>query len=484
MTCATPAARRPSPFPHPLETVTVPSSTRTAPPDVHGLPTGETIVQELPWRWSVQGRIFLIGGLGFMFDAWDVALNGVMIPLLTKEWGLDRGEAALIGTANLIGMGVGAFLWGTVADRIGRKAAFAWTLLVFGVFTVAGALTGSLAWFAAFRFLAGIGLGGTIPVDYALVGEFTPKRLRGRVLTAMDGWWPVGAALCGVISAWLVSTWGDWRLPLLVMVIPAILTFVVRLGIPESPLYLMGRGREAEARRVIDRMVDATGAERREYAMPPVETRTPGGLGAIVGQLVAVWRFSPRITAVAWGLFVTIMLTYYLALQWLPTFLIEAGYGQARAFVMTSGMAAVGLLGVVLSAVLVERTGRRGLLAVSSVLSAVVLVVLAAVIGVPSAALPLVLVFGFIVQVAIPVLYTYVTELYPTTLRASGFGWASAASRVAAGLGPLVFVSVLQPALGLAGAFAVTGALVVLAVVAMLVLAPETRGRELEVSAD
>ncbi|OOL27501.1 major facilitator transporter, partial [Rhodococcus rhodochrous] len=171
-------------------------------PDDVALPTGEAVVQELPWRWSVQGRIFLIGGLGFMFDAWDVTLNGVMIPLLREEWALDKADAAWIGTANLIGMAVGAFLWGTIADRIGRKAAFAWTLAIFSVFTIAGALTDSLLWFALFRFVAGMGLGGTIPVDYALVGEFTPRRLRGRVLAAMDGWWPVGAALCGLVSAW------------------------------------------------------------------------------------------------------------------------------------------------------------------------------------------------------------------------------------------------------------------------------------------
>ena len=76
-----------------------------------------------------------------MFDAWDVTLNGVMIPLLREEWALDKADAAWIGTANLIGMAVGAFLWGTIADRIGRKAAFAWTLAIFSVFTIAGALT-------------------------------------------------------------------------------------------------------------------------------------------------------------------------------------------------------------------------------------------------------------------------------------------------------------------------------------------------------
>lgn len=444
-------------------------------------PTGEQVVQELPWRWPVQGRIFLIGGLGFMFDAWDVTLNGVMIPLLTEEWGLSKADAAWIGTANLIGMAVGAFLWGTVADRIGRKAAFTWTLLIFSVFTLAGALTDSLLWFAVFRFMAGIGLGGTVPVDYALVGEFTPRRLRGRVLTAMDGWWPIGAALCGVVSAWLVGTWGDWRLPLLAMVLPALLVFLVRLGIPESPLYLMSRGREREARAVIDRMVERTGAEPRPYVMPAADSRTHGGL---LAQLAAVWRFSPRITATAWLLFVAVMLIYYIALQWLPTFLIEAGFAQSRAFITTSGMAAAGLVGVAVSAVLVEATGRRRLLAVSGVVASGLLVWLASVLGVPGAALPLVLAYGFVIQIAVPVLYTYVSELYPTTLRASGFGWASAASRVGAGLGPLFFVGTLVPALGLPGAFGVTAGLVVVAVLVMFAWAPETRGRALEVAED
>ena len=63
------------------------------------VPSGEQVVQELPWRWKVQGRIFLIGGLGFMFDAWDVTLNGILIPLLSKHWSLSPGDAAWIGTA-------------------------------------------------------------------------------------------------------------------------------------------------------------------------------------------------------------------------------------------------------------------------------------------------------------------------------------------------------------------------------------------------
>ena len=232
------------------------------------VPSGEQVVQELPWRWKVQGRIFLIGGLGFMFDAWDVTLNGILIPLLSKHWSLSPGDAAWIGTANLIGMALGAFVWGTIADTIGRKKAFTATLLIFSIFTVLGAVSPDFLWFVVFRFLAGFGLGGCIPVDYALVGEFTPRKQRGRVLTAMDGWWPIGAALCGFVSAGLVAAFADWRLTMLVMVLPALLVFWIRRSVPESPLFLIRKGRREEAAKVIDNLVQATGAEARVYSLP------------------------------------------------------------------------------------------------------------------------------------------------------------------------------------------------------------------------
>ena len=85
--------------------------------------TGDQVVQDLPWKWGVQGKIFIIGGLGYMFDAWDVALNGFLTPLLGTEFGLSTGQRGLVATANLIGMAVGAVAWGTVADRVRSRRA-------------------------------------------------------------------------------------------------------------------------------------------------------------------------------------------------------------------------------------------------------------------------------------------------------------------------------------------------------------------------
>jgi len=441
--------------------------------------TGDQVVQELPWRWRVQGSIFLIGGLGFMFDAWDVTLNGFLIPLLSKEWGLVPGQAAWIGTANLIGMAVGAFAWGSIADVIGRKKAFALTLLIFSLFTVLGAASNDMVLFCAFRFMAGFGLGGCIPVDYALVGEFTPRKHRGRVLTAMDAWWPIGASLCGVVSALLMASFGNWRYLMLVLVLPALLVFWVRTHVPESPLFLVRAGRTVEAKAVIERLIERTGAEVGPWKLPDPAAAPRLSLGKVTDQLAGLWKFNWRVTGVAWSLFLTILLVYYGALTWMPSILVATGYAQNKAFMATASMTAIGFLGVVAAALLVERVGRKWILAVTGPGAALSLVIFALVLDAPAAAQAWLLVFGFVIQVAIPVLYTYVSELYPTHLRATGFGWASTLSRVGAGLVPLIFGSLLWPVLGLPLTFALTGGLVLLAVVWMALSAPETRGAAL-----
>ncbi|OLZ52780.1 MFS transporter [Amycolatopsis keratiniphila] len=444
--------------------------------------TGDQIVQDLPWRWSVQGKIFLIGGLGYMFDAWDVALNGFLTPLVGTEFGLSAGGKGLVATANLIGMAVGAVAWGTVADRIGRKKAFSITLLLFALFSVLGALAPNVETFLALRFLAGIGLGGCIPVDYAIVSEFSPRKHRGRVLSAMDGWWPIGTTLAAVSATLLLPVEGNWRWMLVLMILPALLLFWVRRGVPESPLYLVRKGREAEARAVIDDLVRRTGATPEPYSIPPavVEDTRGGAVAAAFDQLRRVWAFNPRITAVAWSLFISVMLVYYAALSWMPSILRAQGFGEIAAFASTALMNATGIVGVAVAVLLVDKVGRKRIIMVAGPLTALSLVVFSLLLDTPAAAVVAIGAFGLFALVVIPVMYAYVSELYPTELRASGFGWASSSSRAITGFAPLLFGSVLWPVLGLPLTFTVLGLLVVAAVVFMKVGAPETRGRELD----
>jgi putative MFS transporter len=442
--------------------------------------TGDQIVQELPWKWGVQGKVFVIGGLGYLFDAYDIALNGFLMPLVGTEFGLTLAERGLVATANLVGMAVGAVAWGSVADRIGRKKAFSVTLLIFAVFSVLGALSPTYWIFLLLRFLAGIGLGGCIPVDYALVGEFSPRRYRGRILTALDLWWPVGVTLCGLVSTAMLPLDGNWRWMLCTMTLPALLLFWVRRAVPESPVYLAEKGREKEARTVIDDLVARTGADVEPYAIvrPPPASRTRGPAAA-AEQLRLIWAFSPRITSAVWLMFAAIMLVYYAALSWMPTILRAEGNDDTAAFTGTTLMSAVGILGVIVSTALVDVVGRKWLIGVTAPSAAVALVLFALVRERETAPLVALAAFGFLIQLAIPVMYAYASELYPTPLRASGFGWASSVSRSLTGFAPLLFGSVLWPWLGLPWTFAVLAVVVLLAMGWMAVAAPETRGRAL-----
>jgi putative MFS transporter len=243
-------------------------------------------------------------------------------------------------------------------------------------------------------------------------------------------------------------------------------------------------GRSAEAREVIDDLVARTGAAPEPYEIPvPAAgegSDRPKGLRAGVDQFRRLWKYNPRITSVSWLLFVTIMLVYYAALTWMPSILKQEGYDDTASFMGPTLMSGVGILGVLASTWLVDVVGRKWLIGVSAPVATAALVGFAAMLKVESAAMIWIAAFGFLIQLTIPVLYAYAAELYPTTLRASGFGWASSVSRISTGFAPMLFGSVMWPLLGLPMTFAVLGVVVLLAVLWMAVAAPETKGRSLD----
>ncbi|MFD0648519.1 MFS transporter [Streptomyces malaysiensis] len=185
-------------------------------------------------------------------------------------------------------------------------------------------------------------------------------------------------------------------------------------------------------------------------------------------------------TSAAWLLFATVMLVYYAALSWLPSILKEEGLGDTAAFMSTTLMSAVGIVGVLTSTALVDAVGRKWLIGVSAPIASLALVVFALVMRMPTGSIVAIGVFGFLMQLTIPAMYAYVSELYPTTLRASGFGWASSFSRALTGFAPMLFGSVMWPLLGLPLTFGVLAVAVLAAVIWTAFAAPETKGRDLD----
>jgi putative MFS transporter len=444
-----------------------------------GIQQADELIQELPFRWNVQGMIFLIGGLAYMFDAWDVLLPAYLFPLLGRSaWHLNATQLGWLGSSGLIGMAFGAFIWGTLSDIVGRKQAFLWTLLSYSIFSILSALAPNYAALLALRFITGIGLGGCIPVAYSLVAEFMPRSRRGMMLTVMDVWWAIGGTLNGLLAIVLLR-YNSWRVLLLAMGLPALLVFWALASIPESPLYLMRRGRKTEARAVIEDLIQRTGAVVGNWNLPEGTDSRAASVGEFFRRFESIWKWNWRVTLSVWGIMIAPLVLYFGVITWLPQILVSSGYGIYRAYLFTLSVTAIGIVATLVAAWLVEQIGRKWVIIIPGILAGVSLVMFTLAIIRPGVARWWLLSFGFMIELSVPAIYCYAPEVYPTVLRGTGFGWASTASRVAIGLVPVIFGAWLWPVLGLTNTFLVATGLVVLASLWLAVVGPETKGASL-----
>src|SRR5215210_6774070 len=188
-------------------------------------------------------------------DVEQILLVGFVAPIFTAQWGLSGTMQGLVNSAALAGSLVGSLTLGRLADRIGRRTIFQYSILWYALFTAATALAWGPWSVMAFRFLAGLGLGGMLVVDPSMLTEYLPPQRRGRLLVFLDFWWPVGLLLATGLS-WLFighDVGGDWswRWLFLAAAFPALMAFVVRRSLPESPYFLARRGRSREAAEVL-----------------------------------------------------------------------------------------------------------------------------------------------------------------------------------------------------------------------------------------
>jgi putative MFS transporter len=438
----------------------------------------DELIQDLPWKWGVQGKIFIICGLALAFDGWDVLMGGFLIPLLARSgWHLTNTELGLFGSVGLLGMAVGAFFWGTTADIIGRKRAYIATLVMYSIFSLLSAAAPNYTSLLGLRFISGLGLGGCIPLSFSYVAEFMPRTHRGMAVTATDIWWPLGGTLNGIVATVLLP-YDNWRLLPLAMALPALLVLWALRDLPESPLYLMRRGRAKEAHAIVKDLVQRTGADVGEWELPKPEPISPS-FARFFAQFRDVWAWNWRVTLAVWGILVANLLLYYGVITWLPGILVSSGYGIYRAYLFATWVPAVAIVATLVAAWLVDRVGRKWVIVVTGILAGVAMVVFTRYIADPGVARWWVILFGVMNGMVAPAMYCYAPEVFPTLLRGTGFGWASTASRAAAGMVPVIFGAWLWPVVGLTNTFAIILVLIVIASIWLVIAGPETKGRPL-----
>lgn len=420
-----------------------------------------------PFQWRLLG----IFGLVWAADAMQVIAVGFAAPSVAATFGIERVTAFQIGTVFFLGMFVGAFLFGRVADRVGRKWVLIGTVAMDAVFGLASVMAGDFTWLLILRFLTGVAVGGTLPVDYAMMAEFLPPKNRGRWLVWLEGFWAIGT-LVVALTAWLAVTFGSeapWRWIFLIAALPALIGFVLRVWVPESPMYLVRKGRQAEARAVIDRVLRVNGAQPLPADAHLVAAAVPAGAARSI--LSEPLRRATLAVLAVWFL---VSLSYYGIFIWVPAQLAAEGFGFIRGYGFIVALALAQIPGYALAAWGVEAVGRRATLMGFLLLSAAACFLFTISSGAVMVAVSL-LIMSFALLGSWGALYAFTPELYPTHLRGTGMGTASAMARAGGILAPSLLAIVFAQGFGVAiGVFA---GLLVLAAVALTAVRTDTRDR-------
>jgi len=351
-------------------------------------------------------------------------------------WGLSGSFAGWIAASALGGSLVGSVVLGRLSDRIGRRRIFLASILWYAIFTALTALAWGPEALSAFRFLAGIGLGGMLVVDPSLLAEYLPPQRRGRFLVFLDFFWPVGLLLATGLS-WLFldqigGDWG-WRWLFLAASFPAFLAFAARLSLPESPYFLARRGRLEEAAEVLEeitgREVDASQLEAPEEPRSSVRELVSARLRSTSALIVLVW--------------IALNISYYGLFLWLPFVLQGEKQFSLNVYVLLTLSALSQFPGYAASIWLVERIGRKPTLALFLALGGVSALTFALADSAPVYVAALFFV-GFFNLGAWGAVYPYTSELFPTRVRSSAFGMVEGFGKGAAIGGPYLFGALID----------------------------------------
>ncbi|WP_395677111.1 MFS transporter [Inquilinus sp.] len=443
-------------------------------------------MEHIPFcRWHMRARIVM--GSATFLDAFDALSLAFVLPILVRLWGLSPLDIGWLIAASYIGQLAGALLFSALAEARGRVPSAALATAIMSIMSLGCALAGNLPMLFACRLLQGIGVGGEMPVAAAYISEFSRAKGRGRFFLLYEMIFPIGLMAAGQIGTVLVPLLG-WKTMFLIGGIPGLIIAVLVMRLPESPRWLIARGRLDEAQTIIE--AGEASARRkhpdfRPLAVAPAAALAPLPPGAANPGQRSRWAellrrpYRSR-TLVAWALWACAFFVANSLNNWMPT-LYHTVYGlelgdALRAASMTN-VAQVALL--LVCAFCVDRVGRRNWTLASFLVGAGLLAALAFG-GTGSLTEVIVLAtlsYGVVGSVN-AVLYLYTPEIYPTRMRAIGTGLATSWLRLASAVGPAL-VGLMVGQHGIASVFAMfAGVAVVGALAATRMI--ETRGRQLE----
>ncbi|WP_176386684.1 MFS transporter [Gulosibacter sp. 10] len=418
-----------------------------------------------------ENRVAATASGGKFCDGWILAVIGVVLPLATTGLGFSPVMEGLIGSGSLFGLFVGGLAFGWVTDRLGRKVMFMLTLLTFLVCSILQFFVVDAWQLFALRVVMGMAIGADYAIGGAMVAEFTSLKKRGPKLAEMLVWWYAGFSLSATLAILALNAFPDieglWRWILASSAVPALVMFLARIGLPESPRWLASRGRMEEARAIAEEYLDP---ETREDAL--AESTVKLGFGALFSRR---YIRKTALVSIFWMAQITPFFAIYVFLPRILTQLdIDLGDGWSEVVLYLFL-----LIGCVAGVAVVNRIGRRKLLIIPFIGMGASLLVLALWQTAPSwVVITCFIVFAFAHAAGSVLQMLYPSELFPTEIRATAVGFGASMSRIGAAVSTFLLPMGLT-AWGVGPTLLIGVAICALGLVVSIMWAPETTGLKL-----
>ncbi|RCX17002.1 putative MFS transporter [Fontibacillus phaseoli] len=395
-----------------------------------------------------QRKLLMSAGLSWMFDAMDVGIISFIAAALAAEWSLTPQQTGFFTSINSVGMAFGAAIAGIMADKYGRKAVLLWTLLIFSIASGLSAAATGFAVLCVLRFIAGFGLGGELPVASTLVSESVAAKDRGKMVVLLESFWAAGWILSALIAYFVIPKYG-WQTAFLIGAIPALYALYLRKSIQDPPRFTQRiAGKKDRRLSVKERFVSVwTGPHRRS-------------------------------TIMLWILWFTVVFSYYGMFLWLPNVMMLKGFSLVKSFEYVLIMTLAQLPGYFTAAYFIEKFGRKFVLVVYLLLTAVS----AAWFGNATSEGMLIaagICLSFFNLGAWGGMYAYTPELYPTRVRSTGVGLAASFGRVGGIIGPYLVGMLVARQFSIGSIFWIFFVTILIGALAVFLLGTETKGKEL-----
>ncbi|MBX5451528.1 MFS transporter [Thermogemmatispora sp.] len=445
-------------------------------------------------------KAMITSGMGFFTDAYDLFIIGVVLAILTPLWHLSNFEISLVGSTSLIAAALGSMIFGRLADFVGRRSIYGFTLLVLAAGALASALAPNVLWLIIFRFILGLGIGGDYPLSATLMSEYANRRDRGKLVTMVFAMQGVGLILGPLVAIGLLLAGLDhdltWRIMLALGAVPALATFYLRRQIAETPRFaLMVQGDLETAAATISQVTGQNGhnsarpltqsqtaGRGRSSHTEPIKTKTSkrSWLPLLGRPPYLLWLIG---TAGAWFL---LDIAYYGTTISSPLVLkaLNAHSSLLLNMVYTLLIFLVAAFpGYIVAALTIDHLGRRWIQCVGFAMMALAYGLLAVFPSLTQLTAPFLLVYGvsyFFTEFGPNVTtFVYPAEIFPVMVRSTAHGIAAALGKVGAFIGALIFPFLLS-SFHLPGVMTFTAIISVAGLVLTLLTLPEPSGRSLE----